>query len=135
MKKILAFLVFLPFFATAQNKLSISVEGVKSSAGRINVAVYNKSEGFLKFDEVYKSDSALASRGTTHIDIGELPEGIYALAIFHDENGNNELDTNWLGLPKESFGFSRGSMKAFGPPSFRECAMRINTDSEIRIIL
>lgn len=135
MKRILAFLVLLPFLATAQNKLTISVEGVESSIGRINVAVYNKSEGFLKFDEVYRSDSAQASKGTTYIDIDGLPEGVYALAIFHDENGNNELDTNWLGLPKESFGFSRGRMKAFGPPSFRECAMRINTDSEIRIIL
>ncbi len=135
MKKLLAFLVFLPFFATAQNKLSITVVGVKSSSGSINVAVYNKSEGFLKFDEVYKSDSARAIKGTTHIAIYGLPEGVYALAVFHDENGNNELDTNWLGMPKESFGFSRGRMKAFGPPSFRECALRINADSEIRIIL
>jgi len=135
MKNILALLVFFPFLATGQNKLSITVEGVKTSSGMISVAVYNKSEGFLKFDEVYKSNSTRALKGTTQIDIDGLPEGEYALAIFHDENGNNELDTNWLGIPKESIGFSRGRMKTFGPPSFRECALRIVTDSKIRITL
>jgi len=135
MKNILALLVFFPFLATGQNKLSITVEGVKTSSGMISVAVYNKSEGFLKFDEVYKSNSTRALKGTTQIDIDGLPEGEYALAIFHDENGNNELDTNWLGIPKESIGFSRGRMKTFGPPSFRECALHIDADSEIRVTL
>ncbi len=135
MKYILAFLLFFPFAGIAQNKLSISVEGVKNSNGRINVALYNHSEGFLKFDKVYKCDSTKAQKGTTRIDIDDLPEGEYALAIFHDENGNDELDTNWLGIPKESIGFSKARMKAFGPPSFRECAMKIRTDSEIRIVL
>jgi len=135
MKNILALLVFFPFLAMGQNKLSITVEGVKTSSGMISVAVYNKSEGFLKFDEVYKSNSTRALKGTTQIDIDGLPEGEYALAIFHDENGNNELDTNWLGIPKESIGFSRGRMKTFGPPSFRECALHIDADSEIRVTL
>lgn len=135
MKNILALLVFFPFLAMGQNKLSITVEGVKTSSGMISVAVYNKSEGFLKFDEVYKCNSTRALKGTTLIDIDGLPEGEYALAIFHDENGNNELDTNWLGIPKESIGFSRARMKTFGPPSFRECALRIVTDSKIRITL
>jgi len=131
----LAFLVLFPLFATAQNNLSIIIEGVKTSNGCINVAVYNQSEGFLKFDKVYKCDSTRAHKGVTHMNITDLPAGEYALAIFHDENGNNELDTNWLGIPKESIGFSKGRMKTFGPPSFKECAMKIIADSEIRITL
>lgn len=135
MKNVLAFFLFFPFFAFSQNTLFVRVEGVKTSNGRISVAVYNQAEGFLKFDKVYKCDSTKALKGTTHIAIDDLPEGEYALAIFHDENGNDVLDTNWLGIPKEAIGFSKGKMKTFGPPSFSECALRIEKDSEIRIIL
>ena len=125
----------LPFLSLAQNRLSIAVEGVKTSEGRISVAVYNESEGFLEFDRVYRVDSVRARKGITHLSIEDLPEGEYALAIFHDENGNNKLDTNWLGIPKEAVGFSRARMKTFGPPTFRECALKIRADSEIRITL
>lgn len=111
------------------------MEGVKTSEGRISVAIYNESENFLKFDRVFKADSVRARKGITYLSIDDLPEGEYALAIFHDENGNNKLDTNWLGIPKEAVGFSRASMKAFGPPSFRECALWIEADRQIRITL
>ena len=33
-----------------------------------------------------------------------LPEGEYAISLFHDENENKELDTNFIGIPKEAFG-------------------------------
>lgn len=135
MKYLLLLFVFIPCLLLSQNKLSVSVEGVKTSNGKISVAVYNRSEGFLKFDKVFKSDSTKAKKGVTLIAIEDLPEGEYALAIFHDENGNDELDTNWLGIPKESIGFSRAKMRTFGPPSFRDCALKIETDSEIRITL
>jgi uncharacterized protein (DUF2141 family) len=134
MKSCLAILLLLPPLLFSQNKLSITVEGVRTSRGKISVAVYNQPEGFLKFDKVFRSDTTLARKGTTQIEIDNLPGGEYALAIFHDENGNDELDTNWLGIPTESIGFSKARMKTFGPPSFRECAMIINSDSKIRVM-
>ena len=135
MKLGLLVLLLFPLFATAQLELSIYVEGVKTNSGYINVAVYNQADGFLQHDKVYKSGHTRAVKGVTHIFIDNLPEGEYALAVFHDENGNNELDTNWLGIPREAYGFSKGKVKLLGPPSFFECAMQISADSEIRIIL
>ena len=135
MKITLALLFVFPLFAGAQIQLSVFVEDVRTSAGNINVAVYNKADGFLKFDKVFKSGHTRAMEGVTHLYIDNLPEGEYALAVFHDENGNNKLDTNWLGIPRENFGFSKGKVKLFGPPSFAECAMKISADSEIRISL
>ena len=126
------FLIF-PLFGWAQNTLSVNVSGVKTSDGKISVAVYDTSEGFLKFDKVYMGTSTLAQKGTTNVIIGDLPDGEYALAVFHDKNANDELDTNWLGIPKEAIGFSKGKMKTFGPPRFEECAMKVETDAEITI--
>jgi len=67
--------------------------------------------------------------------ITDLPAGEYALAIFHDENNNGKLDTNWLGIPKEKVAFSKAKMKTFGPPKFKECAFKMSSDHEIHIDL
>ncbi|MGB5376591.1 DUF2141 domain-containing protein [Muriicola sp.] len=135
MKSIRLVILFLPFLGFAQNKLIVEVDGVKSSLGTINIAVYNKEEGFLKFESVFLSDSAQANTGKTMVQINDLPNGEYALAVFHDENGNKKLDTNWLGIPREPIGFSQARMKTFGPPSFKECAFQITSDKAIKIDL
>jgi uncharacterized protein (DUF2141 family) len=127
--------ILIPVLGIAQNELTVDVDGVKSSSGNINIAVYNKAEGFLKFESVFLSDSAHAIAGQTRVKIANLPNGEYALAVFHDQNGNNILDTNWLGIPKEPIGFSNARMKTFGPPSFKECSFRLSSDQAIRISL
>ncbi|MDB5721533.1 MAG: hypothetical protein JWP15_2151 [Alphaproteobacteria bacterium] len=50
--------------------------------------------------------------------------GTYALAIFHDENGNKKLDT-FLGIPREGFGFSRNPTVRFGPPRFAQAGFEV----------
>lgn len=135
MKLILMICLTLPFLSNAQNSLFIEVQGVKNSEGTISYAVYNKSDGFLEFEKVYRSDSTQAIEGITHLVINDLPMGNYALAVFHDENNNKVLDTNWLGMPRENVGFSNARMKTFGPPSFKECTIPLASNSEITVTL
>ncbi|MEQ8219385.1 MAG: DUF2141 domain-containing protein [Arenibacter sp.] len=124
-------LFVFPFLGMSQYSLSVEVQGVKSSIGNINIAIYNRSQGFLKFEEVFKVDRIAAKEATTSFKIMDLPNGEYAVAIFHDENGNDKLDTNWLGIPKESVAFSNAKIKTFGPPSYKECAFNLNMDLDI----
>ncbi len=135
MKKSLLVFVLLPVFGLAQNRLSISIEGVKTSDGKISVAIYDDENNFLEFDRVFRFDSTKAQEGITELSIESLPSGKYAVAIFHDENGNDVLDRNWLGIPKEKIGFSNAKMKTFGPPSFSECAFELRADKEIIVAL
>ena len=125
--------LLLPFALCGQFRLEVEAVGVASSEGSILVALYTEEAGFLKFDQVYRSAGAPAVKGTTRILIEDLPQGDYALAIFHDENGNEELDANWLGIPREPLGFSQARMKTFGPPKFRECLVSLTKDTVIRI--
>ncbi|MGB5822016.1 MAG: DUF2141 domain-containing protein [Saonia sp.] len=113
----------------------MKVNRVESSSGKVGVAIYEEPKGFLKFEKAVTSNSVEANKGTTEITIEDLPNGTYALAVFHDENGNGELDTNWLGIPKEKMGFSNAKMKTFGPPSFKDCAFQIDSDTEITVVI
>lgn len=132
MKIVFTFFLF-PLLTMAQYNLTVTVKNVKSADGNISVAVYDDEAGFLKFDKVFKAKSVPAKNGSTDVIIKNLPKGIYALAAFHDENGNDKLDTNMLGIPKEPLGFSKGKMKTFGPPSFDECSFKVDSDLVISI--
>lgn len=64
-----------------------------------------------------------------------LPSGSYAIALIHDENGNNKLDTSF-GIPREGFGFSRNPVIRFGPPSFASAQFPVaggTTDETIKV--
>lgn len=135
MIRLFFFFIWFPLLGLSQNQISVDIHDVPSSEGKISVAVYNNADGFLKFDQVFKCDSIVAQKGVTTISIKDLPEGEYALAIFHDENGNDKLDTNWLGIPKEKVAFSKAKMKTFGPPGFKECAFKLKSDMAIAISL
>ncbi len=117
----------------SQHSLSLDVAGIKSDDGEVCFALYTDETSFLKFDKVFKSGSQKAVKGTTRIDIKDLPEGNYAVAIFHDSNGNKNLDTNMIGIPKEPIAFSKGKMKMFGPPKFEECVFPLKGNLEITI--
>jgi uncharacterized protein (DUF2141 family) len=53
-----------------------------------------------------------------------LRPGTYAISVFHDENSNGKLDTNFLGIPKEGVGASNDAKGHFGPPKFADAAFQ-----------
>ena len=61
----------------------------------------------------------------------DLENGQYAIRYFHDENKNEELDTNFIGIPKEGFGFSNDAIGKFGPKDFSEWLFEISGDTSL----
>ena len=110
--------------ATAQvpggNQLTVRVSGLRSSAGKVRVEVFNSSKGFPKDEaSALKSvwiDASQAQQGVITTTFKDLPSGDYAVLSFHDENGNGVLDRNAFGKPKEGFAISNNP--SGHPPSF-----------------
>lgn len=100
-------------------KLTVVVNGVKSSKGTVLVALYNSNRTFML--QPFLTAEVKAKEGHVMVVFPNVPEGEYAVTVLHDLNGNKKMDENLLGIPKEGFGFSNDAMGAFGPPSFREC--------------
>jgi uncharacterized protein (DUF2141 family) len=55
-----------------------------------------------------------------------LPAGVYAVSVFHDENMNQKLDKNFVGIPKEGYGASNNPRKKMGPPTFEETKIQVS---------
>ncbi len=62
--------------------------------------------------------------GEVSVEFENLPPGRYAIKLYHDVNGNGELDTNMMGLPIEAYGFS-GESGTLGPPPFEAAAFDV----------
>jgi uncharacterized protein (DUF2141 family) len=103
--------------------LTIEVTGLAPSKGNIILSLYNKAEGFPESAEAtYQTASMPVKAGKVNIPLLKIPNGTYAVAFFHDANGNGKMDYNFLGLPKEGYGFSNDAMGKFGPPSFKDAS-------------
>ena len=64
-----------------------------------------------------------------------LTTGEYALAIYHDENSNGKLDSNFLGMPTEDYVFSNYATGNFGPPSFEDAKFTLTDTLDIKLEL
>jgi uncharacterized protein (DUF2141 family) len=53
----------------------------------------------------------------------------YAIAAIHDENRDGKLETDWMGVPKEGYGFSNNAKGRLGPPSFEAASFSYNGQS------
>ena len=96
-------------------ELTVQVSDVKAGQGTIMVAVYT-ADGFLK--KPVKGSGAAADTAGNTIVFKDLPEGDYALAVYHDANSNGKMDSNMMGIPTEDYAFSNNAVGKFGPPKF-----------------
>ncbi|MDE0001242.1 MAG: DUF2141 domain-containing protein [Rhodospirillaceae bacterium] len=117
--------------AASGGDLEITVEGISDDKGNVMVALHDESgmEGFPGANGAIAAQWVRAARGSKRFVFLDLSPGQYAVAVFHDENDNSELDTNILGIPTEGTGFSRNAQGNFGPPSFHDAAVEISADS------
>ena len=118
--------------AGAQNKLTVVVDGIEKSTGKVLVAVYD-SANFQKQALYYGMAKVEPEQEEVTIVIENVASGKYAVAVFHDENDNNKLDTGTYGIPIEKYGYSNNARGAMGPPAFKDCMFTIEEDTEINI--
>jgi uncharacterized protein (DUF2141 family) len=107
--------------------LSIEILGLDSDKGKLMVALIDNAEAFEEDAEPTRDERIPIEQGRGHTMFSAVPYGSYAVKIFHDENSNKELDTNFVGYPKESFGFSNDAMGKIGPPSFEAASFDVAT--------
>jgi uncharacterized protein (DUF2141 family) len=116
--------------------LAVKVENFKNAKGHVLYILFNGKTGFPDDPKQSfrqgKIPSEEAARG---FQISDIPAGDYALSLIHDENDNDKLDTNFIGIPKEGFGFSNNPKIRFGAPGFEKCRFEVKGAEQIKIEL
>lgn len=106
-------------------ELVIDVGSIRSDLGQVRIALYDSAERFLTPDGPVAAITRPAVQGGLTVRFTGLATGDYAVALFHDENNNGELDSNLFGVPVEGTAFSRDGRGSFGPPDFAAVSIRI----------
>jgi uncharacterized protein (DUF2141 family) len=123
-KTIVCLAVFLcSGIAFAQNSLTLEISGVKKQGGKLYISFFNSEKSFDK-RKTYYSMVTDATSETLRIPVC-LSAGGYVISMFQDSNGNGRLDSNFLGIPKEPFGFSNYNGKS-APGSFDKLKVMVN---------
>ncbi len=110
--------------ACAQCSLDVEVKLNRAPKGTLRMVIC-PSEAAFTSEKGCTAKEVGATSATMHVPFPQLVPGTYAVKVFHDENNNNELDVNWMGIPKEPYGFSNDAMGTFGPPSFQQAAFEV----------
>jgi len=121
----LFFGVLAPATASAV-ELAVRVTNLRSADGIVHFAVYDVAERFPSNGEWIEGAKVAAGSGDA-LAVFRLPKpDDYAVAVFHDENGNGKFDTFLSALPVEGYGFSNDAPVGLGPPSFEDAAVRVS---------
>jgi uncharacterized protein (DUF2141 family) len=126
--------------ATAQlrkSTLTVEVDGIKNKKGLLCLRLFSKSQNFPGGAGAASTKDCMAiTDQTIKIPFRNLTPGSYAVAVFHDENGDRTLNRNGAGMPTEGFGFSNNPIIRQKAPSFGQAIVLVagpNTGIKIQM--
>ena len=122
-----AFAIALIFIAgpASAARIIVTIDGLHSAQGSVFVGLYATPSKFLNGNQSDAMRKVRASTGPINVSFDNLPPGTYAVGAYHDENGNDHLDTNFLGLPVEGYALSNGVRAVLSKPTFQQAAFTV----------
>ena len=116
--------------------LAVHIAGLQEVSGNVFVAIYDSKDTWLSDDTVQDRKVTISEAlqdGLVQTSF-ELPPGEYALTVFYDRDDDGELDTNFIGIPKEPIALSNNAKAKFGPPKFVDAAFQLGEEGHVQLI-
>lgn len=106
---------------TASATIEVAVPQVRNAKGGIGCQLFATADGFPR-DGRRAMHAVMVPivQGSARCQFPPVPAGTYAVAVVHDENGNQALDSNVLGVPTEGYGVSNNRTYALSAPRWDE---------------
>ena len=101
------------------------INNLESNKGPIYIRILDENE-----NPVIVGTSPVINY-SAEISFDSIFPGKYAIQFFHDENENQKMDFNLIGIPKEKFGSSNDVKPILGPPKFEKMLFEIYEDKKI----
>jgi uncharacterized protein (DUF2141 family) len=128
---VISLFLFTPTHPASLRKtnLKVEIQNVRVLEGIVHVALFRPGKDFpegkpvegRRMDVVNKSVQMTFS----------VEPGDYAIAVYHDENGNGKMDKRMFGIPKEPYGFSNNFKPVMSAPKFRDCQFSVGEGGKV----
>lgn len=116
--------------------LTISFKGIeKEHIGKeIYIGVWNKNtDDFLEDGTAEFTKKVVISSTQTSCTLDLPTAQTYALSCFIDEDGNEDLNSNFFGVPTEPYCFSNNYKPSFSAPDFEDCSFTLNKSMRMEL--
>ena len=108
--------------------LEMEINNLQSNNGPVYIRILDQSE-----NPVIVGTSSVVNY-STKISFDSISPGKYAIQFFHDENENQKLDLNLIGIPKESYGSSNDVKPVLGPPKFEKMLFNLTENKKVIMV-
>lgn len=108
---------------TEGNIIEVDITNIANEEGQMLIGLYDTEDSWLKTP--YKGVFGTIENGKSTASFTNIPDGTYAVSVFHDEDNDGELATNLLGIPKEDTGSSNNAPARFGPSKWADAKFEI----------
>lgn len=114
--------------------LMVEIAGLKDATGNVYIAVYDSDSAWLGDETVLNATVVIADALDGDLVRAELqlPLGEYALSAFYDVDNDGELDTNFIGMPREPVALSNNAVAKFGPPKYSDAVFVLGAEPAIQ---
>ncbi len=126
--------MFLPFL---EEKVEVEVYVQNLSVAeesKIHLAFFESEDAFPN-NPVCTYSEAVNSKKEQIIQLKNIEPGDYIIAIYQDLDGNEELNKNWMGIPKEPYGFSNNIKPGITGLPLRKSFVAVPCQSIIKVTL
>lgn len=114
-------------FSQTKGKLKVIVNGLENNNGQVGINIFKQEKGFpSERSKAFKEYVVIPKNKQATFEINDFDFGVIAIVAIHDENKNNKLDKNFLGIPKEGFGASNNPKTKISAPTFSEAKFNFN---------
>lgn len=132
---IAAVLAHVPAAAARGNTITVHVSTFRSVKGSVRCRLYSRPDGFPGKPPYEAEQSVAVTAKTMTCTFASVAPGTYAVALFHDENDDGKLDTNFVGIPREGVGVSNNKLRSFGPPTWDDAKFPLKGDAVLDVSL
>ncbi len=115
------------------NNINIEVTNILNKNGSVFIGLYDKADSFSIISENYKGVIVDIKSDVINYTFENVPNGTYAISLFHDENDNKIHDKNFFGIPSEGYGFSNNIRPIFRGANFEESKIELKGDKNLTI--
>lgn len=120
--------------ASDVGNLTIQMQGIQTNQGQAIFVLMDSASSHTGKSPVFNKKIVTIYQLNAKVNFTNIPEGDYSAVVYHDINGNEDLDRYFFGMPKEPYGFSNNARNPFGIPEFAESSFQVTANNSIQTI-
>ncbi|MDB5247596.1 MAG: hypothetical protein JWQ40_1990 [Segetibacter sp.] len=123
-------------FTIAQSSIVAEIRNLENDKGVCRACLFNNPASFKgETGNPFQCVAVPVKNLIAQAVFTNIPAGTYALFVFHDENSNNKIDKNFIGIPKEGYGASKNKLPFAGAPTYDENKFVVDNKATVKLLV